>query len=105
MAANTSGAMTTTAMSAVTAAAARVRPLWRRAARNNGQVAMASTVAHASAGRNVASIQIATATRPRPAATPARYCALVCDSGFCTGFGVGCVIVTTWLGGGGRREL
>src|ERR1700719_4150870 len=105
MAANTSGAMTTTAMSAVTAAAARVRPLWRRAARNNGQVAMASTVAHASAGRNVASIQIATATRPRPAATPARYWALVCDSGFSTGFGVGCVIIAMRIAGGGKSAL
>ena len=95
MAATTSGAITTTAMSTVTAAAARVRPLWRRAARNSGHVAMASTVAHASAGRKVVSIQIATASSPRPAAMPARCCALVCGSGLCTGSE--CVIVAMWV--------
>src|ERR1700726_644188 len=81
MAATTSGTSTIAAMSTVTAAAAPVRPLRSRAARNSGHVAMVSTVAHASAGRKVASIQTATASRPSAVAMPAKRCALVCRTG------------------------
>ncbi len=58
-------------MSKVIAAAAQLRPTRSRTVTNSGHVAMASTTDQASAGRKVASIHTASASRPSAAATPA----------------------------------